>query len=67
MSKFPLMSLESVEIDNYDLYKCPLTFDFSKKLNIIFGTNGTGKNRANVWLRRARELDEIISREYKAY
>ena len=44
MSKFPLMSLESVEIDNYDLYKCPLTFDFSKKLNIIFGTNGTGKS-----------------------
>ena len=36
--------MESISIRDYSLYKCPLDIEFSKKLNIIYGTNGTGKS-----------------------
>lgn len=44
MNKFFLPKLSRLYIDNYTLYKCPQVFDFSKKLNIIYGTNGVGKS-----------------------
>lgn len=36
--------LEKISIINYSLYRCPLEISFSSKLNIIYGTNGTGKS-----------------------
>lgn len=42
-NKYPLPKLDHMTIEGYDLYKCPLEIDFTKKLNIIFGTNGLGK------------------------
>ena len=39
-----LPKIKRLKIDNFDLYKCPLEIDLSDKLNIIFGTNGLGKN-----------------------
>lgn len=33
-----------VEIRGYGLYACPLRIDFSKKLCVVYGTNGTGKS-----------------------
>ena len=41
--KYPLPKLEYMDIEGYDLYKCPMVIDFNKKLNIVFGTNGLGK------------------------
>lgn len=41
--KYPLPKLECMDIEGYDLYKCPMVIDFKKKLNIVFGTNGLGK------------------------
>lgn len=32
-----------MDIEGYDLYKCPMAVDFNKKLNIVYGTNGLGK------------------------
>ena len=43
MNKFYLPELEKMTIIDYTLYKCPFIIDF-KKLNIVFGTNGTGKS-----------------------
>lgn len=44
MNKFYLPNLKKLKIYNYSLYDCPLIIDFSSKLNIIYGTNGTGKS-----------------------
>lgn len=44
MNKFYLPHLRKLKIYNYSLYDCPLIIDFSSKLNIIYGTNGTGKS-----------------------
>lgn len=44
MNKYFLPEIKELEINDYDLYKCPLKIDFTKKLSIIFGTNGTGKS-----------------------
>lgn len=33
-----------MRIEDYSLYKCPLEICFSNKLNIVYGTNGTGKS-----------------------
>ena len=44
MNKFYLPKLKRLIIENFSLYECPLNIDFSKKLSIIFGTNGTGKS-----------------------
>lgn len=41
--KYPLPKLLFMNIEGYDLYKCPIEINFNKKLNIIFGTNGLGK------------------------
>lgn len=44
MNKFYLPKLDRLSIYDYSLYECPLIIDFSSKLNIIYGTNGTGKS-----------------------
>lgn len=44
MNKFYLPNLNEIVITNYGLYKCPLIIKFNSKLNVIFGTNGTGKS-----------------------
>lgn len=44
MSKFYLPVMQKLIIQNYSLYECPVNIDFSSKLNIIYGTNGTGKS-----------------------
>lgn len=44
MNKFYLPHLKRIKIFEYSLYHCPLIIDFSSKLNIIYGTNGTGKS-----------------------
>ncbi|GEM_PF-931644 len=44
MNQFYLPNIKRVGIYNYSLYECPLVIDFSSKLNIIYGTNGTGKS-----------------------
>jgi hypothetical protein len=43
MNKFYLPKLEKMTIVDYTLYTSPFIIDF-KKLNIVFGTNGTGKS-----------------------
>ena len=42
-NKYPLPKISEICIEGYDLYKCPMHIDFSKKLNIVLGTNGLGK------------------------
>lgn len=44
MNKFYLPQLEKIKVTDYGLYKCPLEIKFNSKLNVIFGTNGTGKS-----------------------
>lgn len=44
MNKFYLPNIKKISIYDYTLYECPLIIDFSSKLNIIYGTNGTGKS-----------------------
>ncbi|SHM99203.1 AAA domain-containing protein [Anaerosporobacter mobilis DSM 15930] len=44
MNKFYLPDIKKITIIDYSLYKCPFVIDFSSKLNIVFGTNGTGKS-----------------------
>jgi len=44
MNKFFLPQIKKISIYDYSLYKCPLEIDFSSKLNIVYGTNGTGKS-----------------------
>lgn len=44
MNKFYLPKLRRITIEDYSLYKCPFVIEFSSKLNIIYGTNGTGKS-----------------------
>lgn len=44
MNKFYLPHIKKLKIYDYSLYNCPLIIDFSSKLNIIYGTNGTGKS-----------------------
>lgn len=44
MNRFYLPVMERMTVTDYSLYQCPLVIDFSPKLNIIFGTNGTGKS-----------------------
>ena len=44
MNKFYLPHLEEIKVTDYELYKCPLEIKFNSKLNVIFGTNGTGKS-----------------------
>lgn len=44
MNKFYLPELQTLIIKDFSLYKSPLRFDFTKKLNIVYGTNGTGKS-----------------------
>lgn len=44
MNKFYLPNLEEIIVTDYGLYECPLKITFNSKLNIIFGTNGTGKS-----------------------
>lgn len=44
MNKFFLPKLKKITIEDYSLYKCPFVIEFSSKLNIIYGTNGTGKS-----------------------
>lgn len=36
--------MEKLIVQNYSLYNCPVNINFSSKLNIIYGTNGTGKS-----------------------
>ena len=42
-NEYFLPKIMELHIDDYDLYKCPFDIIFSKKLNLIFGTNGLGK------------------------
>lgn len=44
MNKFYLPRLEEIKVTDYGLYNCPLEIKFNSKLNVIFGTNGTGKS-----------------------
>lgn len=44
MNKFYLPHIVEINVTDYGLYKCPLKIEFNSKLNIIFGTNGTGKS-----------------------
>lgn len=44
MNRFSLPEFKKLVIDEYSLYDSPLIIDFNKPLNIIFGTNGTGKS-----------------------
>lgn len=44
MNKFYLPRLDRLSIYDYSLYNCPIVIDFSKKLIIIYGTNGVGKS-----------------------
>lgn len=44
MNKFYLPHLTEIKVTDYGLYRCPLEIKFNSKLNIIFGTNGTGKS-----------------------
>ena len=44
MNKYYLPILEKLSIRDYSLYKEPIDIDFSSKLNIVYGTNGTGKS-----------------------
>lgn len=44
MNRFYLPQLNQLSIYDYSLYNCPIIIDFSKKLNIIYGTNGVGKS-----------------------
>lgn len=44
MNKFYLPHLHEIVITEYGLYNCPLSIKFNSKLNVIFGTNGTGKS-----------------------
>ncbi len=44
MNKFYLPRLEEIKVADYGLYNCPLEIKFNSKLNVIFGTNGTGKS-----------------------
>lgn len=44
MNKFYLPHLEEIKVTDYGLYNCPLEIKFNSKLNVIFGTNGTGKS-----------------------
>mgnify|MGYP003618094935 CR=1 FL=1 len=44
METFNLPVLKKMIINNYDLYTCPLELEFSETLNLIRGTNGTGKS-----------------------
>ena len=44
MNRFYLPIMEKLSIVDYSLYKCPLDISFSSKLNIVYGTNGTGKS-----------------------
>ena len=44
MNKFYLPVMEKLIVQNYSLYNCPVNINFSSKLNIIYGTNGTGKS-----------------------
>lgn len=41
--RYPLPRLNKLTIHGFDLYKCPYEIEFSKSLNIVFGTNGLGK------------------------
>lgn len=38
------IKIKKIEILNYDLYESPFTIDFSESLNIVRGTNGSGKS-----------------------
>ena len=44
MNKFYLPHLVEIKVTDYGLYRCPLEIKFNSKLNVIFGTNGTGKS-----------------------
>lgn len=44
MESFALPVIKNLTIENYDLYTMPLKIDFSETLNLIKGTNGTGKS-----------------------
>ena len=44
MNKFYLPHLVEINVTDYGLYRCPLEIKFNSKLNVIFGTNGTGKS-----------------------
>lgn len=44
MNKFYLPHLVKIKVTDYGLYRCPLEIKFNSKLNVIFGTNGTGKS-----------------------
>lgn len=44
MNKFYLPHLVEIKVTDYGLYRCPLEIKFNPKLNVIFGTNGTGKS-----------------------
>ena len=41
---YPLPILRKMQIENYDLYQCPASIEFSEKLNVVFGSNGMGKS-----------------------
>ena len=44
MNQFYLPRLDEIVISDYSLYRCPLKINFKPKLNIVYGTNGTGKS-----------------------
>ena len=44
METFALPIIKKMIIKNYDLYSMPFEINFSRTLNIIKGTNGTGKS-----------------------
>ena len=44
MDRFYLPIMEKLSIEDFSLYKCPFEIRFSSKLNIVYGTNGTGKS-----------------------
>lgn len=44
MESFALPIIKKLTVENYDLYKMPFEIDFSRTLNLIKGTNGTGKS-----------------------
>ncbi|MBC1470252.1 hypothetical protein HB803_13860 [Listeria welshimeri] len=44
MKTFELPIIKKMIINNFDLYECPFEINFSQTLNLIYGTNGTGKS-----------------------
>lgn len=43
-ARYPFPIPDELYIENYDLYKCPVSIAFSDGINVVFGANGLGKS-----------------------